>query len=393
MKVGFSRLKITAPLGENIIGYPQERPADGILDDLYVTSVAFSDGENTIVAITMDILELSKANCDIIKNSVAEKNGINADGVLVHCIHTHTGPQINNGRPEYVDYFFKRVCDSATFAIADLKEAKMYVATGEAKNVSFIRRYLMEDGSMLKYIRGQEDADKVVAVDGIADETVQLVKITREGAHDIAIVNFQTHPDTIAGNKFSADFVHFVRLTLEQALVDEADGKGVKVAYFNGAEGDMANRDLKHLSRRGYNRLRHIGRVIAAGVLSVYTYAEPIDCEKVTFKQAEVGMFVRDESVENREWRELRVSCIAAGDLAFIGLPGEPFVEIGRRIKANSAFKMTIPCCNANDWFSYLPMRESFRLGGYGVDGRHLNPDIADNIIDAAINLTKELKK
>jgi len=392
MKVGFSRVEITPPLGENIIGYPFERPADGILDELYVTAVAFCDGENTAVAITMDILELSKANCDIIKNMVAEANSISPEAVLVHCIHTHTGPQINAGRPEYVDYFFKKVRDSATFAIADLKEAKLFVATGEAKNVSFIRRYLMEDGTMLKYIKGPEDVPKIVATDGVADETVQLVKITREGAHDIAIVNFQTHADTIAGNKLSADFVHFVRLTLEQALVDEADGKGVKVAFFSGAQGDMANRDLKHLERRGYNRLRHIGRVIAAGVLSVYTYAEPIECEKVSFKQVEVGMFVRDDTVENREWRELRVSCITAGDLAFVGLPGEPFVEIGRRIKANSPFKMTIPCCNTNDWFSYLPMKEGFKYGGYGIDGRHLNPDIAENIIEAAINLTKELK-
>ncbi len=392
MKVGFSRLEITAPLGENIIGYPQERPADGILDSLYATSVAFSDGENTVVAITLDILEMSKANCDIIKNRIAKRNNISPDAVLVHCIHTHTGPQINNGRPEYVDFFFGKVCDSATFAIEDLREAKLFVATGEAKDVSFIRRYLMEDGTILKYIRGPEDLAKIVGVDGVADETVQLVKIVREGAHDIAIVNFQTHPDTIAGNKFSADFVHFVRHTLELALADEADGKGVKVAYFSGALGDMANRDLKHLSRRGYPRLRHIGRVIAAGVLSVYTYAEPIDADKISFKQVEVGMSVRDETAPY-EWRELRVSCLAIGDLAFIGLPGEPFVEMGRRIKAGSPFKMTIPCCNANDWFSYLPMRESFRLGGYGVDGRRLNPDIADTLIDTAINLTKELKK
>lgn len=393
MKVGFSRLEITAPLGENIIGYPQERPADGILDPLYTTAVAFSDGETTIVAITMDILELSKANCDIIKNRVAKRNNISPDAVLVHCIHTHTGPQINSGRPEYVEYFFNKVCDSATLAIEDLKEAKLFVATGEAKGVSFIRRYIMADGSILKYIRSREDLAKVVGFDGVADETVQLLKIVREGAHDIAVVNFQTHPDTIGGNKFSADFVHFVRHTLELALVDEADGKGVKVAYFNGAEGDMANRDLKHLERKGYNRLRHIGRVIAAGILSVYTYAEPIDDEKVQFKQVEVGMFVRDETAPNREWRELRVSCLAAGDVAFIGLPGEPFCEIGRRIKAGSAFKMTIPCCNANDWFSYLPMRESFRLGGYGVDGRNLNPDIADNVINAAISITKDLKE
>ena len=155
----------------------------------------------------------------------------------------------------------------------------------------------------------------------------------------------------------------------------------------------MANRDLAHLERKGYDRLRHIGRVIAAGVLSVYTYTEPINTDKVSFKQVEVGMFVRnDEGAEKREYRDLRVSCIAAGDLAFIGLPGEPFVEMGRRIKAGSAFRMTIPCCNANDWFSYLPMKECFRYGGYGIDGRNLNPDIADTLIEAAINVTKELK-
>jgi len=385
MKAGYSRLKVTPGLGDVINGYHHPRYSDGILDDLYVTAVAFSDGERTGVAITMDILEMTRPDCNKLRAMIAESCGIDADAVILHCIHSHTTPEISGVMFEkneaYVDFFFKRVRDAAAFAIADLKEASFFVATGEAKGVSFIRRFIMKDGSSKMYPK-KDDPD-VVRPDGEPDETVQLVKITREGGHDIAIVNFQTHPDTIGGNKFSADFVHFVRLTLEQALADEADGKGCKVAYFNGAQGDTAFYNIDN-PRRGYTHVRHMGRVIAAGVLSVYTYAEPVETEKLLFKQVDVH--IPDSDDDN-----VRVSCLGIGDVAFLGLPGEPYTELGRRIKKGSAFKMTIPTCNTNDWMSYIPTKEAFLYGGYGVHPG-FNIETADILVDRAIELTKEVK-
>ena len=45
MKVGYSRVEITAPIGTVINGWSYERISDGILDEIYATAVAFSDVE------------------------------------------------------------------------------------------------------------------------------------------------------------------------------------------------------------------------------------------------------------------------------------------------------------------------------------------------------------
>ena len=44
LKAGFGRIDITPPLGVSVQGYYEKRLADGILDPLYATAVAFEDG-------------------------------------------------------------------------------------------------------------------------------------------------------------------------------------------------------------------------------------------------------------------------------------------------------------------------------------------------------------
>lgn len=390
MKVGYSRLKITPGLGNVISGYHQPRISTGILDDLYATAVTFSDGENTAAVISLDILELTKKTTVEIRNLVAEKNGLDPDAILVHATHTHTGPEVSGilfeTCPAYNDFLFKRISDAVTFAIADMSEAKFYMDIGEAKGISFLRRFIMKDGT--GKTNPPIDDPNILHPQGTPDENVQLVKITREGKHDIAIVNFQTHPDCIGGTMFSADFIHFVRLTLEQALVDEADGKGAKVIYFNGAQGDTTCRELVRKPGPRYDRIRHMGRVITAGVLSIYTYAKEVECDKVGFKQIEANV----PAHASRQAFDLHLTSISLGGFGFVGFPGEPYTEIGRRVKAGSAYEMTITSCNTNGWVSYIPTREAIPYGGMGVD-IDANPDVEDICVNAAIELTKELKK
>lgn len=393
MKVGFSRVEITAPVGTVINGWSYERISDGIRDEIYATAIAFSDGEKTAIAITLDALEMVREDNDIIRNMISEKYGIDKDAILLHCIHSHYTPEISGvmftRSEEYRDYFFKKVTDAAGFAVADLKEASAFIGRHEAKGASFVRRFIMKDGSC-KMNPSKDDPD-IVGRETEADETVQFVKLVREGAPDVVIVNFGTHPCTQGGDtKFSADYVHFVRLTLEQALTDEADGKGVLVAFFNGAEGDTGTVDIYN-RRHGYTASRNVGRIIAGAVLSAYTYAEPVSTDGIFYEIKELSI---PSITEGREPRQARVSCIGFGEVAFMGLPGEPFCEIGKRIKAGSAFKMTLPTCNTNDWISYIPMRECIPRGGYGAAGSQPHyPDIADRLIETSIELSEKYAK
>ena len=56
LKAGFSRVDMTPPLGSPMAGYFEYREAEGILDPLELNAIAVSDGENTILVVTADIL-------------------------------------------------------------------------------------------------------------------------------------------------------------------------------------------------------------------------------------------------------------------------------------------------------------------------------------------------
>ena len=57
---------------------------------------------------------------------------------------------------------------------------------------------------------------------------------------------------------------------------------------------------------------------------------------------------------------DILVSSLAIGDsLAFAGLPGEPFVDIGRAIKDRSPFRMTVVTCLTNGSEGYTSRPQS----------------------------------
>ncbi len=437
MKAGFARLDVTPPLGTEISGYFEVRFADGIIDPLQAHAVAFTDGEKTAAVVSVDVIGICQSQMDEIRMRAAKRNNIDYEAVFVACTHTHTGPGVTKERlfeidPNYNEYLFNRISDVIGLAIADMKEATVELATGEAKGISFVRRFRMKDGST-KTNPGNDP--NVLEPIGTPDETVQLVKIIREDAADIAIVNFQVHPDTIGGNKLCSDYPGFVRRTLENALRDEKDGKGVHVVYFNGAQGDTNHIDIKATRKPGTAHAEHMGRVIAGAVLSIYSYTKPAVCDKVSYGQkiAEVGLNkgtpeqiaaakelvkFHDDNIEEfskmykgmmsatvlgeaETWimhedlpdtLGLYLTGVGIGDVVFAGIPGEPFTDIGRAIKAGSPFKMTIPCCCANGYEGYYPTADAYAEGGYEARSSRFKAGVAESIINTGIALTKEIK-
>ena len=55
-KAGFARVDVTPPIGTELSGYFHKRISDGVLDNLDLNAVAFSDGTNRAVVISADII-------------------------------------------------------------------------------------------------------------------------------------------------------------------------------------------------------------------------------------------------------------------------------------------------------------------------------------------------
>ena len=90
-------------------------------------------------------------------------------------------------------------------------------------------------------------------------------------------------------------------------------------------------------------------------------------------------------------WRRVPVSAIAVGDIAFVGLGGEPFSHYAEAIREGAPDKMVITCTCANGFEGYLPTAAAFREGGYEATASAFTPDLEDQCVGAAVALLKKL--
>ena len=137
----------------------------------------------------------------------------------------------------------------------------------------------------------------IVAPIGQPDEDVQIVRLPREGAPEILIVNFQTHPDVISGCKISADWPGFTRRTLEGAL-----GADVRCVFFNGAQGDSNHINVHPAPGRETNKryahAQQMGRMVAGSVLREYGFCQPAPAGTIRCAVKDVPMPIRARTAD-----------------------------------------------------------------------------------------------
>jgi hypothetical protein len=81
---------------------------------------------------------------------------------------------------------------------------------------------------------------------------------------------------------------------------------------------------------------------------------------------AAVFRHARAELAAHRgEERKTWISVMRIGDVAIVGLPAEPFTQLGVDIKQRSPFRYTFIAGLANDWVGYVGNADAYRLGGY----------------------------
>ena len=443
-KAGFARVDVTPPLGIPMVGYFSHRVADGVLDPLYVDCVAVSDGTNSALIYCVDDLHLTNPFFKKAFPAITAATGVPRDRIYVHSTHTHTGPadweRSSFSEAEnklvmlYADIRIAKMADAGRFALTDLAPATIGVAKTECRNISFIRRHRMKDGSV-RTNPGLYN-DNVKEPLGTPDETLQVVRFRRTGAPDIAIVNFGTHPDTTSGTKISADWPGVVRTTFENGI-----GGGVKCMFLNAAQGDVNHHwRFPPPGRKALNAERakkstaiaeHMGRAVAGVAMSVWDICEEVPSGPVRGRVAGHPMPTNLPTADEIKWVEMfdagrkdeipltgmelktltspssrvrklkgapanmdiLVSSLAIGDsLAFAGLPCEPFVDIGRAIKDRSPFKATLVTCLTNGSEGYIPSTKAHSEGGYeGLSSRYA-ASTGDLLVDAQVGQLKALK-
>jgi len=433
MKCGFNKLDITPALGCHLMGYPRERIANAVVDPLYVRCTAFQNG-GTAIFLCFDLLGIPQGENRNIREYVAEYVGCEPKDVFVSCTHTHTGPNIYSDYYErdtkYINELKHFAAHAAEAALSDMREASFRYARSEVHEISFVRRYRMKDGSV-QTNPGVRNPNILEPMNP-GDDTLQLLRVVRDGAPDILVVNYQVHPDTVNGRGISADYPGVVCRTLENAL------PGTHCMYLNGTAGDLNHINVNAPEGYPYQGIiiaQHMGRKIAGEVLSIYTHAHPIEAGEVktleqivplalkTATQEELANYreilrifyegnaeailkpklgpdwqtclmearnIVDVSEEGPE-RRVFVNGASLGDICLVGIPGEPFCEVGKQIRAESPFAVQFVMGQTNGMEGYFPTEDAFRVNGYESRTSKFKPGVAETLIAAGQAAAKKL--
>jgi hypothetical protein len=99
----------------------------------------------------------------------------------------------------------------------------------------------------------------------------------------------------------------------------------------------------------------------------------------------------RAEALAGMDAYSLEVHGARIGPLAFVGVPLEPFIELGRAIDAGSPFPMTFVSGYTNGYRNYLPTEAEHARGGYEVDISAFRPEAASLFVETSLAVLRDL--
>lgn len=446
--VGYAQVNINPKLGIGISGYYVPRFAKGFLDDLQASCLALRLADKTILLLNVDHLGLMPKEAARYRQAISNATGIPFENLFLTCTHSHTAPLADielfhygdvQDIYDYADFLEERLVAVATLAVADLKPGKMGYCVGQAPDrIAYIRRYKMKDGTTMTC--PPIDDPNIDHPIGTLDQRVHVLRFDQAGGQSIVLVNYGVHCDTIGGELISADFPAWLRSTLVKAL------DGVKCMFFPGAQGDVGSTNV-HPSDSDMNdteisfdnemkspgMARFVGRALAGTVLQVFDKVQYVNVDKLTalqkiskipsnmpdpkdlplaHKYKELHEAGKDDEIpfeamelttvvaealrmcrleHGPAFFELPLTAIQIGPVALLGIPGEPFTDIGVRIKDAPGWEMVMPCGLTNGYMGYFPMQSAYDEGGYEARTSQYKAGVAELLITESKQLLKEL--
>ncbi len=367
-------------MGAPMAGYGSARFAKGVLDPLEARVLALSDGARKIAFVTLDL-------CYTFEPAIMEKIRAGARGAIDEVIfvasHTHSGPTYASV-PEAAEHAAVRVVEAIQSAAKGMASARIGNGWGETY-LGFNRRYLRPDGSLMMFWRNEPKVSTTFPF----DPTVGVIRVDRQDGTPLALLaHYACHPVVLGPDNldYSADYPGEMRRVVEQEI-----GHGVMAFFLQGAPGDInPYADKTPLIEDAVNVMKETGRKLAFEVVRVSRTIKTkapdhpqIQTKTVIVPAANRWDTAKLRSVLREKYRidelhakrllaermELPVTTVVLNrDLAFVGMPGEPFVEFQMQLRAKSPMPNSFLIGYANGYFAYFPTIAAAVRGGYGAD-------------------------
>jgi len=438
-QVGFGRVCITptepVPLGG--YGNTSRRISQTKDSDLFCTCIAFTDanGQSALV-MSCDLLLTAKTWSVPGRKAASEATGVPVERILISSTHTHEAPDHGNAAFESIlrhnQSMIAWIAEAAKLAMEDRKPAEMYLGSTRLERVSYVRHYILADGTYAGDNFGDFNSASIINSTTEADRNMQIVKFVRRGGKDVILVNWQTHPHRSGGaTKFviSSDIVGGMRTAMER----DTD---CLFCYFSGASGNINTRSRNHALNlvgdhvvcgeyMAKQAISAINDLQSANVGRIRGREQTYSCKTDHTKDhlAQIGLQLRQEwertgdmaacieagkpygihspyhalAIVNKSKippnRDFEISVISVGDLAFVAAPYEMFDTNGTQIKQGSPYASTFICTCANEYVGYIPSAYGYSHGCYEADCTPLAPGSGELLAMEYISMLCQTKQ
>jgi neutral ceramidase len=386
-RAGVATVDLQPPTGIPMAGY-DVRYSKGTLDPIEARVLAMSDGSRTVALVTLDLCYTFDP--PVLADIRAGVQG-SVDEVIFHASHTHSGPTYALA-PEATKLAIPRVVSAIQAAARAMVPVRIGTGFGQV-SLGFNRRYLAPDGKLEMFWRNETKITTTFPV----DPSVGVIRFDRIDGSPLAIlVHYSCHPVVFGPDNlnYSADYPGEMRRYIEHEM-------GGTAFFLQGAPGDInPYYDKTPLIEDAVNVMKQTGQKLGAEAVrvakAIHTVAPPDarmqsktvivpsrnrwNLEKLSpLIQERYHLDARRSARLLADNMQLPVTTLLVRlggpdqDLAFVGMPGEPFVEFQMQLRARSPLPNSFLIGYTNGYFAYFPTIAAAVRGGYGADST-VNP-------------------
>ena len=254
LKAGAAFANITPGKPYFLYGYPfVERMSTGVNDWLLTSALYLTDGIESVMFITNDIIYLNKAIVSNVRKAVSEVTHVPAGNIMIGATHTHSGPVtvdcaisandpvVPPADPAYIRYLEQQIIRSAYEACRNAVPAKIGLTVADGTGIGTNRHDPL----------GPADLDIPVLV----------VKDMKE-AWIACMMVCNMHPTVLHEDStlYSGDFPAYAREIVQKSVF----GCESPVLHFTGAAGNQSPRHVT--TANTFAEAARIGGIIAEAV-------------------------------------------------------------------------------------------------------------------------------
>jgi neutral ceramidase len=400
IRAGASRIDITPTLPVTLAGYESRKELSrGVHDPLSARALAIEQEGRHLVLVSIDILGFYNGTAEPLRKAVLDACQLKPSELFLAAIHTHSAPNPtldpalgHSNNVAYTQTLQSNLVQVVREALDRSAPATLGAASGSSPVGANRRQVVPDEFGNPGIVLGRNPSV-------LTDREVQVLKISHTGNDDPSTVLFayNTHSTSLGPRNYliSGD-VH----GLAEQFVEHYFGSNMVAPGFAGASGNIdpwyrvlpefrtTNGWIPEPVLQGTLLGEEVVRVLEG--MQKVDLAGPVSTAFETFDLP--GKPPGDTRTTNNVPKTaLNLTVGRVGQVAFVGLGGEVFNEIGQAIKRASPFGTTIIITHCNGAAGYLPTSDAYLEGGYEVKSSRFAPGSAEQVIREAVRMLHAL--